>query len=160
MYPLENYATFDRVRKMRWDNEAILNAISYHQMVSGHEITYDDILDGLNHNDMACVIALIYGALCSADKNMSFTKFGNVYRNEYLTEYLDAVNEGINHYLPDPTIDDDLEDLDESYPDTQAEIKKKTPQPEKTTGANGHGLQKKGSESTSRSSKKPRKGQS
>ena len=42
-----------------------------------------------------------------------------------IAEYVEAVIEGMAHYLPEPSLADDTTDLDPDWPDTQAEVKKK-----------------------------------
>jgi hypothetical protein len=65
--------------------------------------------------------------------------FGRIYKREHLKEYIDAVIEGMAAYLPEPEAVDHGQNLDEDWPDTQSEVKKKTSLT-KRTGDSGIGL--------------------
>ena len=125
LYPLENYATFDRVRKLKWCNNTILYAIEYYRIVYKEKMTYDLILNEIENTKMRAVLALLYGALKAADDRIDITTFGRIYKNDFLKEYIDAVVEGMEAYLPEPEFYDHGENLDEDWPDTQSEVKKK-----------------------------------
>lgn len=140
LYPFENYATFDKVRKLKWCNNTILYAIEYYRIIYKEKITYDLLLYELANTKMRAVIALLYGALKAANYRMDIITFGRIYRNENLKEYIDAVIEGMQAYLPEPEIQDHGQNLDEDWPDTQSQVKKKGLL-KKLTGAFGIGLQ-------------------
>ena len=123
LYPLENYATFDRVRKLKWCNNTILYAIEYYRIVYKEKMTYDLILHEIENTKMRAVLALLYGALKAADDRIDITTFGRIYKNDFLKEYIDAVVEGMEAYLSEPVYDHG-ENLDEDWPDTQSEVKK------------------------------------
>ena len=125
LYPLENYATFDRVRKLKWCNNTILYAIEYYRIVYKEKMTYDLILHEIENTKMRAVLALLYGALKAADDRIDITTFGRIYKNDFLKEYIDAVVEGMEAYLPEPEFYDHGGNLDEDWPDTQSEVKKK-----------------------------------
>jgi hypothetical protein len=75
-----------------------------------------------------------------ANEKIDAMVFGRIYKNEHLKEYIDAVLSGMTAYLPEPEVTDHGQNLDEDWPDTQAEIKKKK-LPKKRTGDFGTGLQ-------------------
>lgn len=153
-YPFENYATFDRVRKLKWNNNATLQAISYFNTVHGKKITRNNLIEGLASGAVEYIIAALYGALCAADKRITLPIFNRIYKPEYLSEYIKAVYEGAKANEPEPVIKDTGADLDPDWPDTQSEAKKNK-ELNKTTSAIGSGSQKAKSASRSTKSKKP-----
>jgi len=142
LYPFENHATFDRVRRLKWCNNTILYAVEYYRIIYKEKIDYDMIMKEIQDGKMRAVISLLYGAARAADNRIDIMLFGRIYKNENLKEYIDAVIEGMEAYLPEPEIQDHGKNLDEDWPDTQAEIKKKGLF-RKQTGAFGTGLQEK-----------------
>lgn len=141
LYPFENYATFDKVRKLKWCNNTILYAVEYFRIVYKEKMDYDLIIKELRDGKIRAVISLLYGALKAADKRIDIMRFGRIYKNDNLQEYIDAVVEGLEAYLPEPEIQDHGKNLDEDWPDTQAEIKKKGLS-KKRTGVFGFGSRK------------------
>lgn len=141
LYYFENYATFDRVRKLKWCNNTILYAIEYYRIIFKEKTDYDRIMKELQDKKMRAVIALLYGAIKAANNKINIMVFGRIYKNENLKEYIDAVIEGMEAYLPEPEIQDHGQNLDESWPDTQSQVKKKELS-KKRTGVSGSGSQK------------------
>jgi hypothetical protein len=140
LYPFENYATLDdpkNPRRMKWCNNTMLYATEYYRRTIGEEITYDGLIKAVRNMKMAAIIALIYGGVRAADPDIDYTRFANIYKsNDHLMDNVSAVLEGITAYLPEPDgVIDDGRDLDESYPDTQAEVKKKESKTKPTGGA-------------------------
>lgn len=132
LYPFENYATLGaekpRQYRMRWNNNAILYALEYYRMTAGEEATYDILIEKLGGNpmDMTAIIAFIYGAMRAARPSIDYKAFCDIYTNDHLLDNMNAVIDGITHYLPEPDGHvDSGKDLDEDWPDTQAELKKK-----------------------------------
>jgi|GEM_PF-5242653 len=123
-YPFENYATFDRVRKLKWNNNATLQAISYFNTVYGKKITRSELIEGLASGAIEYIIASLYGALCAADERLTIQIFNRIYKPEYLSEYITAVYEGAKANEPEPMVQDNGENLDLDWPDTQSEVKK------------------------------------
>lgn len=140
LYPHENYAELDKPRRMKWCNSALLYAMDYYRRTYGEEITYDGLIKALRELKMAAVTALIYGGVRAADPDVDYIVFTRIYENnEHLMDNVSAVLEGITAYLPEPGgVIDAGRDLDESYPDTQAEVKKKESKTE-PTGDSGTG---------------------
>lgn len=126
----ENYATFDKLRKLKWNNNAIIMALRYYHTVLKKKITYDDLMEELKDGKASGVLSMLYGAVCAADSSITLPVFNDIYKAEHLKEYITAVYEGIKEYLPEPEIKDTGEDLDPSWPDTQSQVKKS--QTEKT----------------------------
>lgn len=141
LFPHENYADFDRVRRLKWCNNTILYAVEYYRIIYKEKIDYDMIMKEIQDGKMRAVISLLYGALKAADKRVDIMFFGRIYKNDNLKEYIDAVIEGLQAYLPEPEIHDHGQNLDEDWPDTQAEIKKKELS-KKRTGVFGFGSRK------------------
>lgn len=150
-YPFENYATFDRVRKLKWNNNATLQAISYFNIVHGKKITRNNLIEGLASGAVEYIIAALYGALCAASEKITLPVFNRIYKSENLSEYITAVYEGAKANEPEPVIKDTGADLDTDWPDTQKEVKKKKLV---TTSDTGSGLQKVKSGCRSKKSKK------
>ena len=146
-YPLENTAVFDRERRLLWNNAAILHAINYYKR-QGVAAEYETVLDELRDGKLRAIQALLFGALKASDERITIQRFEKIYRAELLAEYVACVLDGMTQYLPKPMIHDDGADLDPEWPDTQAEVKKKTSKP---TGVTGSGSAKK---TKSRSSRK------
>lgn len=139
LYAFENYATFDCIRKLKWNNNAMRYAVEYSRVALGIETTVDLIWAGVKNVSAQTVLALLFGALRAADPTMDIPLFGAIYKSDFLGEYLAAVIEGMKNYLPD--IDegaDHGQNLDESWPDTQGELKKNKLSPT-PTGRNGIG---------------------
>lgn len=141
LYPFENYATFDKVRKLKWCNNTILYAIEYYRVIYKEKLDYDMIMKEIQDAKMRAVISLLYGALRAADKQIDIMDFGRIYKSENLKEYIDAVIEGMKAYLPEPEIQDHGQNLDEGWPDTQSQVKKKGSF-RKLTGGFGSGSRK------------------
>lgn len=141
LFPHENYADFDRVRRLKWCNNTILYAVEYYRIIYKEKIDYDMIMKEIQDGKMRAVISLLYGAARAADNRIDIMLFGRIYKNENLKEYIDAVIEGMEAYLPEPEIQDHGKNLDEDWPDTQAEIKKKELS-KKRTGVFGFGSRK------------------
>ena len=125
LYPFENYATFDKVRKLKWCNNTILYAIEYYRVIYKEITNYDVIVKELQDSKMRAVISLLYGALKAANNQTDIMTFGRIYKSDNLKEYIDKVIEGMEAYLPEPEIQDHGRNLDEDWPDTQSEVKKK-----------------------------------
>lgn len=135
-FPHENDAQFDRPRPLKWTNAAVLQAILYCQTVCGINTSYEAILADLRAGKLRAVQALLFGALKAADDRMTVKLFGDIYRPMNLADYVAAVLDGMSHYLPAPAVRDEGMDLDPDWPDTQAEVKKKT---FASSGATGSG---------------------
>jgi hypothetical protein len=138
LYPFENYATFDHARRLRWCNNTILHAIEYYRVINGTKIDFDLLVKELQAGKLRAVISLVYGAVRAADDKMDIMAFGRIYKNDNLKEYIDVAITGMAAYLPEPEITDQGQNLDEEWPDTQAEVKKKTSS-KKLTGDSGTG---------------------
>lgn len=141
LYPHENYVTLKgKEYRMKWCNAAFLHAIDYYKKTHSEEITYDGLINAVRNSKMAGVVALIYGAVRAANPSVDYIRFCNIYDNESLMENISAVLDGVSSYLPKPDgVVDDGRNLDESYPDTQGELKKKESSSE-PTGDSGTGL--------------------
>jgi len=139
LFPYENYADFDRVRRLKWCNNSILYAIEYYRVVLKQKTDFDLLLKDMQEGKIQAVISLLYGALRAANSKVGITEFGCIYKNDNLKQYIDAVVEGLEAYLPEPEIQDHGKNLDEDWPDTQSEIKKKELS-KKRTGGFGTGL--------------------
>ncbi|NLU36874.1 MAG: hypothetical protein GXX01_07635 [Clostridiales bacterium] len=129
------------MRRLKWCNNTILYAVEYYRIIYKEKIDYDMIMKEIQDGKMRAVISLLYGAARAADNRIDIMLFGRIYKNENLKEYIDAVIEGMEAYLPEPEIQDHGKNLDEDWPDTQAEIKKKGLS-KKRTGVFGFGSQK------------------
>jgi hypothetical protein len=151
LMPYENHTTFDHERRLLWCIDAMLNAIRYYREAFEEETTRDTLLDELERYNQRVIISLLYGALRAADEQMTPFMFARIYKKNNLKQYIDVVLEGVVHYLPHPGEQaKHSRKLDESWPDTQSEVKKKTPA---WTGDGGSGLPKTKRGSASRSSK-------
>ncbi len=160
LYPLENYAVFDRIRPLVWSNAAIVNACHYMMTLYQKKTTYDEIIkEFLSKGTIESTIALLYGATKAANDRMDVFWFGRIYRSSNLDSYINAVIQGVASYLPEPEIKDSGNNLDESYPDTQAEVKKKKIR-KGMTGDTGSGLQNQSSTSRRPNSQNRRSGRS
>jgi hypothetical protein len=159
LYPHENYATLrGKEYRMRWCNAAFLHAIDYYRKTHGEEITYDGLINAVRESKMSGVVALIYGAVRAANPSVDYIRFCSIYDNDHLTDNISAVLEGVSAYLPEPEgVVDDGKNLDESYPDTQGELKKKVSSTEQT-GAFGFGSLARLWGCQAQSSDKPRSG--
>jgi len=124
-FPIENSVQLDRDRQLKWSNAAILHAIQYYQEICGIKVAYENILDELRAGTLRAIQALLYGALKAADDRITIKLFGKIYRPANLEQYVLAVASGMSHYMPDSEVLDNGKDLDEEWPDTQAEVKKK-----------------------------------
>jgi len=125
LYPYENYAKFDKIRRLKWCNNAVLYAIEYYRVAYGVKTNFDLMLRELQDGKLRAVIGLLYGALRAADNTIDVAKFNKLYRVNNLKEYIDVVIEGMMAYLPEPEIQDHGQNLDESWPDTQAKAREK-----------------------------------
>lgn len=125
LYPFENYVMFDKMRRLKWCNNTILYAIEYYRVVFNQKMDFDLLLKDMQDGKIQAVISLLYGALRAADNKIDIIKFGRIYKNDNLNQYIDVVVEGMEAYLPEPEILDHGQNLDESWPDTQSEVKKK-----------------------------------
>ncbi len=153
LYPFENYATFDKIRKMKWCNNTFVYAIEYKRVVLGEQTDYDKIMQSIGSIDT--IIALIYGALKAANDKIDISNFGRIYKGEHLKEYIEKVLEGVKMYHPEPEIKYSDDDLDEGWPDTQGELKKKV-STKRQTGASGTGSRKKRGSATKNSGSSPK----
>lgn len=124
-FPFENYAEFDHVRRLKWCNNAVFNAIEYYRVIYGVNIDFDSIIKEMQDGKMRAVISLLYGALRAANNRLDIMAFGRLYKSDNLKQYIDIVVEGMKAYLPEPEIQDHGHNLDESWPDTQSEVKQK-----------------------------------
>src|SRR5574343_661860 len=104
LYAHENYATFDRIRPLKWCNAAMLHAGTYFRPIYDQEMTYDQIIADLIAGNLKAVVSLVYGAARAADQQMNVYRFSQVFREDHLKEYIDAALEGVKAYLPDPEI--------------------------------------------------------
>lgn len=156
LFAFENYATFDRIRPLKWCNAAMLHAGTYYRSIFDKEATYDQIIAELLQGNLRAIVSLVYGAARAADPGLNAFRFSQIYREENLKEYIDAALAGVKEYLPDPETPDSGKNLDESYPDTQAEAQKKT-KAKDSIGDSGTGSQKASSSSRTKNSSKPRK---
>ena len=124
LFAFENYATFDRIRPLKWCNAAMLHAGTYYKAIFDKEVTYDQLMSELLQGNLRAIVSLVYGAARAADNTMTAFRFSQVYREDNLKDYIDAALAGVKEYLPDPETQDSGKNLDESYPDTQAEAQK------------------------------------
>ncbi|HHU77829.1 MAG TPA: hypothetical protein GXZ29_02960 [Clostridiales bacterium] len=125
LFPHENYADFDRVRRLKWCNNTILYAIEYYRVVLNIKTDFDLLINDMKDGKLQAVISLLYGALRAVDTKVDITEFGRIYKPGNITQYINVVVEGLEAYLPEPEILDHGQNLDESWPDTQSEIRKK-----------------------------------
>jgi hypothetical protein len=158
LFAFENYATFDRIRPLKWCNAAMLHAGTYYKAIFDKEVTYDQLMSELLQGNLRAIVSLVYGAARAADNTMTAFRFSQVYREDNLKDYSDAALAGVKEYLPDPETQDSGKNLDESYPDTQAEAQKKTKEKVKDSiGDSGSGSQKASSSSRTKNSSTRRK---
>ena len=136
--PYENTAILGMERSLKWCNETIIHAIAYGKSVCGDLDDYDKIMVEIHRGTLRVIQALLYGALKAADPKMTIKRYQMLYKPARLQEYVVAVLEGMNHYLPEPAVADSGVDLDPEWPDTQAEVKKKTVT-NRRTGDSGSG---------------------
>ncbi len=149
-FPYENTAEFDFERLLKWSNATIVYAIDYCKKVSNEQLDYDTLVQELLKGTLRSVQALLFGALKAADHKIDIKRYTQIYKPDNLAAYVTAVMDGMAHYMPDPEIKDTGKDLDDAWPDTQAELKKKA-STKRRTGASGSGSAKK---KTSRSKSK------
>ena len=159
LFAFENYATFDRIRPLKWCNAAMLHACAYYRTIFSSELTYDQLITELLQGNLRAVISLVYGAARAADAQMTVYRYSQVYKSDNLQNYIDVALEGIKAYLPDPETQDSGKNLDDSYPDTQAETQKKT-KAAPIIGDSGTGSPKASSSSRTANSSKARKSHS
>ncbi len=118
LFSYENYAQFDKVRKLKWCNNAIKYALDYMRIIFNQEIDYDGLIRKLS--DTRVIISLLYGAAKAADGKMDIMNFK--YKSQNIYEYTSAVLDGIENYLPKPENIDHGRNLDEDWPDTQKQL--------------------------------------
>jgi hypothetical protein len=135
-FPYKNSAKLDIERPLKWANETILRTIEYYQSVCHETTDYDAIIAELRNGSLRPIQALLFGALKAADPKMNTKRFSQIYKPHYLAEYVTAVMDGMANYFADSDMKDTGDDLDPEWPDTQAEVKKKTLRP---TGGSGSG---------------------
>lgn len=136
--PYINKAVFDHERQLKWCNATMAYAVEYARD-NGIGDTSDEVLDATEKGNLEGMKALLYGALRAATLAMTLKRFYDIYKPENLYQYMEAVGDGIRHYRPEDT-GDNGEDLDESWPDTQSQVKKKKKKGRARTGADGTGL--------------------
>lgn len=149
LFPFENSASFDRDRQLKWCNAAVLHAMAYCKQISDIDLSYEQMLDELREGRLRAIQALLYGALKAGDDRVTVKRFGDIYKTGNILQYVEAVIDGMAHYLQPPGSKDDEKDLDPEWPDTQKEVKKKT---SASHGRTGSGSARK---TTSHSSSRP-----
>ena len=159
-YAYENYASFDVPRPLKWCNGAILHACQYYEQAYLEKITYDGILADMRAGKLRAIVSLLYGAARMADSKIDYYRFSRIYKAANIEEYVNTVLAGIKQYQPEPEIKDSGMNLADDYPDTQAEVKKKTVQTKSLIGPTGTGSPDPSSTSRRKNSLKQRSGQS
>lgn len=121
----ENTLTMRKTQiNLLWNNAAMKEAELYYKAIYDEKKELSEIIVEVEKQKLRGVIALLYGAIKAANPKMDIRKFNQLCNTKYYKEYLSVVADGIKNYLPEPAKDLG-EGVDESWPDTQAEIKKK-----------------------------------
>lgn len=139
-YPYKNTVRMNEIRSLTWSNGTILEAVYFYKVIFEVDITADALLAELQSKKLRAIQALLFGAIKVSNPEFTTDMFAKIYKPENLSEYVAVVLNGMVHYYPEPEIKDRGEDLDESYPDTQKEVKKKR---QGRTGGSGSGFVKK-----------------
>jgi len=155
-YAYENHASFDVPRPLKWCNGAILYACQYYEQAYLEKISYDGILADMRSGKLRAIVSLLYGAARMADNRIDFYRFSRIYKSANIEEYVNVVLAGIKQYQPEPDIKDSGLNLADDYPDTQAEVKKKTVQTKSLIGPTGSGSPDPSSSSHRKNSRKQR----
>ena len=124
--PYRNQVTLDRVRWLRWCNRAILHGLEYYGQAV-ETTNSDTLISKVASGDIAAMLALLYGAASAEDPGITPATYTRMVQPERGPEYVDVVLDGLRHYLPPPQVQDDGQNLDEDWPDTQAEVRKRGP---------------------------------
>lgn len=83
-------------KRLRWNNEAIAQAILY---LDG-ERTDIEILQSIANGNIRGLRALLFGARKAANRHYTKSRFDNEFDRGEITRYIEAVTDGIQHYLP------------------------------------------------------------
>lgn len=81
---------------LRWNNEAIAQAILY----LDEEKTDIEILQAIANGNIRGLRALLFGARKAANRHYTRSKFDSEFDRGEITRYIEAVTDGIQHYLP------------------------------------------------------------
>lgn len=139
----QNKVTLDKERTLLWSNAAIVNAIQFYKELAGEEVKADQIRKELREGKLRAIQALLFGALKAEQDTMNIKLFGDIYKSERLAFYVNAVLDGMIHYVPEAESKDNGENLDTEWPDTQSQVKKKKKTSHRSTGVTGTGFVKK-----------------
>lgn len=100
---LQNFVVYENevflggaAKRLRWNNEAIAQAILY----SGEEKTDIEILQSVAVGNLRSLRALLFGARKAANQNYTKARFDKEFDRQNITSYIEAVTDGIQHYLP------------------------------------------------------------
>lgn len=83
-------------KRLRWNNEAIAQAILY----LDEEKTDIEILQAIANGNIRGLRALLFGARKAANRHYTKSRFDKEFDREEITRYIEAVTDGIQHYLP------------------------------------------------------------
>lgn len=83
-------------KRLRWNNDAIAQAILY----LDEEKTDIEILQSIASGNIRGLRALLFGARKAANRHYTRSKFDKEFDRGLITRYIDAVTDGIQHYLP------------------------------------------------------------
>lgn len=110
-------------KRLRWNNDAIAQAILY----LDEEKTDIEILQSIASGNIRGLRALLFGARKAANRHYTRSKFDKEFDRGLITRYIDAVTDGIQHYLPKAGItsaqkDKESRNAQESFVDGFAEL--------------------------------------
>lgn len=85
-----------RTRVLRWNNLAIINAARFAKTENENTI-----LQSIASGNILAIRAVVYGARKAVQKNYTKEQFNKDFSLSELSKYIEAVTDGITHFLPE-----------------------------------------------------------
>lgn len=124
---LSPYINYVEGIRLEWCNLAISSALDYLKVEYQLTLEFDDLIEIYNTDEF--IFSLLYGALYAAC-GMTIPQYEGLITSTTISmkEIVLAVYDGITNYLPKKRYS--TQNLDEEWPDTQAEMAQKNPKQE------------------------------
>lgn len=88
-------------QELVWNNNAMMHAETASRNEYGSEKNADEIIGDLVKGKLQAVTLLLFGALKTASPSLKWSNYETDFNFDCLKEYVEAVKDGMEHYLPE-----------------------------------------------------------
>lgn len=114
-------AMSEKAKVLVWNNRTMLIAEENSDLISGKPLTFDELIKGALKKDIDAVTVLLFAAMTNGIDDFTADDFLIYFSADDFEKYYSAVIDGLENYLPEKEVQEQLKEMNEGAVDESLE---------------------------------------